>query len=59
MLYGGREEPGLSRFFLHARSLEFKHPVTGKTVRVESPVPLELTEVLRKHGLEVATRPSP
>ncbi|MFL5343562.1 MAG: RluA family pseudouridine synthase [Hyalangium sp.] len=58
MLYGGREEPGLSRFFLHAQSLEFTHPVTGKKVRVESPVPAELTEVIQKHGLSL-TRPSP
>lgn len=57
-LYGGREEPGLSRFFLHAQSLEFTHPVTGKKVRVESPVPSELTAVLQKHDLSL-TRPSP
>ncbi len=57
-LYGGREESGLSRFFLHAQSLEFTHPLTGKKVRVESPVPSELTEVLQKHGLSL-TRPSP
>jgi 23S rRNA pseudouridine1911/1915/1917 synthase len=59
-LYGGREEPGISRFFLHARSLGFTHPVTGKAVQVESPVPAELTAVLQKHGLALpATRPSP
>lgn len=59
-LYGGREEPGLSRFFLHAQSLGFTHPVTGKAVHVESPVPAELTAVLQKHGLTPpATRPSP
>lgn len=59
-LYGGREESGLSRFFLHAQSLEFTHPVTGKKVHVESLVPEELTAVLQKLGLSVpATRPSP
>ncbi|HYH99106.1 RluA family pseudouridine synthase [Hyalangium sp.] len=68
-LYGGRQEPGLSRFFLHARSLGFTHPLTGKAVHVESPLPPELTAVLQKHGLSfapiqvpgeaVATRPSP
>jgi 23S rRNA pseudouridine1911/1915/1917 synthase len=57
-LYEGREEPGLSRFFLHAQSLEFTHPVTGRKVHVESPVPPELTAVLQKHGLPL-TRPSP
>ncbi len=50
-LYGGREEPGLGRFFLHAKSLGLKHPVTGKTVHVESPLPEELRAVLERHGL--------
>jgi 23S rRNA pseudouridine1911/1915/1917 synthase len=45
-LYGGVEEPGLSRFFLHAVSLGVQHPVTGKFVRVESPLPPELAKVL-------------
>ncbi|EAU66959.1 ribosomal large subunit pseudouridine synthase D [Stigmatella aurantiaca DW4/3-1] len=50
-LYGGREEPGLSRFFLHARALGFTHPETGQRLQVESPLPQELAEVLRHHGL--------
>ena len=61
-LYGGREEPGLSRFFLHAKSLGFTHPVTGQRQQVESPLPGELAAVLQKHQLPVpgaATRPSP
>ena len=37
---------GLSRPFLHARSLSFGHPVTKETVRAESPLPAELAEVL-------------
>lgn len=45
-LYGGVEEPGLSRFFLHAASLGVTHPVSGKLVRVESPLPPELSRVL-------------
>lgn len=36
----------LSRPFLHARSLSFRHPVSGETVRAESPLPPELAEVL-------------
>ncbi len=55
-LYGGREEPELGRFFLHARELGLKHPVTGKEVRVESPLPEELRKVLEKHHLS-PTRP--
>lgn len=43
--YGGRTYPGLSRFFLHAASLTFTHPVSGATVRVESPLPAELARV--------------
>jgi len=61
-LYGGREEPGLTRFFLHAKSLGFTHPVTGKQQQVESPLPEDLQAVLQKYNLPVPaspTRPSP
>ena len=37
---------GLSRPFLHARSLSFSHPVTGERVQAESPLPVELAAVL-------------
>ncbi len=50
-LYGGREEPGLARFFLHARSLEVTHPLTGQKLKVESPLPEQLRAVLEAHGL--------
>jgi 23S rRNA pseudouridine1911/1915/1917 synthase len=50
-LYGGREEPGLGRFFLHARALGFTHPVSGARVQVESPLPEELLRVLEARGL--------
>lgn len=43
--YGGRTVEGLSRFFLHAASLEFEHPVSRRVVRVESPLPAELKAV--------------
>jgi 23S rRNA pseudouridine1911/1915/1917 synthase len=62
LLYGGREEPGLGRFFLHARALGLMHPVTKQPVRVESPLPRELREVLERHALPLPsspTRPSP
>jgi 23S rRNA pseudouridine1911/1915/1917 synthase len=69
-LYGGREEPGLPRFFLHASSLGFTHPVTGKELHVKSPLPSDLQAVLQRHALPLplgegrgegcaATRPSP
>ena len=51
-LYGGRPEPGLNRFFLHARSLQITHPITGVKLKVDSPLPEELAAVLRAHGLD-------
>ncbi|MFL5355251.1 RluA family pseudouridine synthase [Archangium sp.] len=59
MLYGGREEPGLSRFFLHAKALGVTHPETKQPVRVDSPLPAELLAVLERHALPVPARPSP
>lgn len=50
-LYGGRTEPRLGRFFLHARSLEVTHPSTGARLKVTSPLPPELRAVLEAHGL--------
>jgi 23S rRNA pseudouridine1911/1915/1917 synthase len=52
-LYGGRAEPGLGRFFLHAKALGLTHPVTKQPVRVESPLPRELLESLERHGLRL------
>lgn len=43
--YGGRTVEGLSRFFLHAASLEFEHPVSRRVLRIESPLPAELKAV--------------
>jgi 23S rRNA pseudouridine1911/1915/1917 synthase len=50
--YGGREVPELKRFFLHARSLGFTHPLTGKNIQVESPLAPELVSVLTGLGFE-------
>ncbi len=50
-LYGGRAEPGLHRFFLHARSLEVTHPTSQQRLKVESALPEQLAAVLRAHGL--------
>jgi 23S rRNA pseudouridine955/2504/2580 synthase len=38
---------GLKRMFLHAASLEFRHPRTGETVRVQAPLAPELESFLR------------
>jgi 23S rRNA pseudouridine1911/1915/1917 synthase len=50
-LYGGREAPGLGRFFLHARSLGLPHPETQRQLRVTSPLPPELRAELERLGL--------
>jgi 23S rRNA pseudouridine1911/1915/1917 synthase len=46
----GRESLRLDRNFLHAAKLEFAHPLTGKAVQLEAPLPSELTAFL--HTLE-------
>ncbi len=38
-LYGDARFEGLDRLFLHASALEFDHPVTGRRMRVASPLP--------------------
>jgi 23S rRNA pseudouridine1911/1915/1917 synthase len=40
MKYGGRKNR-IGRLALHAATISFVHPVTGETVRVESPAPAE------------------
>lgn len=42
-LYGGR---AAERIFLHALSLELPHPLTGKLLRFEAPLPPEFTAAL-------------
>ncbi len=36
----------LGRNFLHAASLEFTHPITGKLMKLEAPLPTELDSFL-------------
>ena len=47
-VYGVKGDLGLERQFLHAARLAFEHPVTGKPVVVESPLPPELEEALER-----------
>jgi 23S rRNA pseudouridine1911/1915/1917 synthase len=42
----GSERLRLGRNFLHAARLEFVHPVTGKPLELEAPLPRELCELL-------------
>ena len=46
----------LGRNFLHAARLEFAHPLTGKPLQLEAPLPEELTAFLSR--LEAAAVPS-
>jgi RluA family pseudouridine synthase len=39
---------GYGRFFLHAASLSLPHPITGKIISVQAPLPSAFTEVLAK-----------
>ncbi len=48
----GREVRTLPRNFLHAATIEFRHPRRGDRVRFEAPLPAELVEFLA--GLEAA-----
>jgi 23S rRNA pseudouridine1911/1915/1917 synthase len=43
--YGAANNP-IRRLALHARVLAFRHPVTGETLRFESPMPKEFTALL-------------
>ncbi len=46
------EEPIISRFALHASTLEFKHPTTEEMVKFEAPLPQDmqnLLDMLRKY----------
>jgi 23S rRNA pseudouridine1911/1915/1917 synthase len=46
--YGVRGDLGLTRQFLHAYRLAFRHPVTGDDVDVESPLPPDLEAALER-----------
>ncbi len=46
-LYGGPLLPPLGRHFLHASRLSFDHPLSAEPVDVGSPLPDELTEVVK------------
>jgi len=45
---GTREVPILARTFLHAAALEFRHPRTGATMTVKSPLPPDLNSFLHQ-----------
>ena len=49
MVYSsGKNEFGVEGQMLHAKSLDFKHPITGKQMHLEAPLPQYFQEVLLK-----------
>lgn len=44
----GKNPFGVVGQMLHAKSLEFKHPITGKQMKLEAPLPEYFEEVLEK-----------
>ena len=53
MVYSnGKNEFGVEGQMLHAKSLDFKHPITGKQMHLEAELPEYFKEVLNKLDLE-------
>jgi 23S rRNA pseudouridine1911/1915/1917 synthase len=54
-LYGAADSKpsGLTRHFLHARRLQFRHPADGRQIRVESELPVDLQEVLKRLKIRI------
>jgi 23S rRNA pseudouridine1911/1915/1917 synthase len=54
-LYGvdATETFGLERHFLHASSLEFRHPADGRIVNLKADLPNELRTVLKRLGIQL------
>jgi 23S rRNA pseudouridine1911/1915/1917 synthase len=44
----GRASPVLKRQFLHAHRLSFRHPVDGRRLEFESPLPKDLLQELAR-----------
>jgi 23S rRNA pseudouridine1911/1915/1917 synthase len=57
--YGGRALYGLTRQFLHARRLQFTHPVTGVALDLRSPLPQDLEAALSAARSEKASAGRP
>ncbi len=49
--YGGREDYGLERPFLHSGRLAFRHPFTDEPLELSSPLPTDLVEALERARL--------
>jgi len=51
-MYAGPMQLGISRQALHAYSLRFIHPISGKSLAFEAPVPPDMHELLKLLGLQ-------
>jgi 23S rRNA pseudouridine1911/1915/1917 synthase len=49
-LYGGKDSR-VPRLMLHAKSLSFAHPVTGRDLRIQAPVPSDFATLMEKWSL--------
>jgi 23S rRNA pseudouridine1911/1915/1917 synthase len=49
-VYGGTAQFGMTRQALHATRLAFEHPVTGKLLQWDAPVPADLQQALVHFG---------
>ena len=48
-LYGGlRKKPKAERQMLHAWKIEFKHPITGKKLKITAPFPEDINQMIEK-----------
>jgi 23S rRNA pseudouridine1911/1915/1917 synthase len=52
-VYGRGKELGLTSQCLHARSLTFRHPKSGKFITVDSELPEYFVQTLQKLGAPV------
>ncbi len=48
-VYGGEKIDGLNRPFLHAYKIIFKHPINNQEIKLETELPIDLKEVLKKY----------
>ena len=48
-LYGNGPESGFDRAALHAHILRFTHPLTGKPMVIEAPLPEDMKRFLNSH----------
>lgn len=48
----GTDETEMPRHALHCEQMHFTHPLTGESVTLRSPLPDDMKQCLKKHGLE-------